>query len=48
VGGQEQTTMEQPNEQTIITEDFAVKVYKTGRGVIAEVAESKCFKTRAI
>jgi hypothetical protein len=26
--------------EIIITEEFAVKVYKTGRGVIAEVADS--------
>ena len=32
--------MVQPNEQIIITEEFAVKVYKTGRGIIAEVADS--------
>jgi hypothetical protein len=32
--------MEKTNEQTIITENFAVKGYKTGRGVIAEVADS--------
>jgi hypothetical protein len=32
--------MAQSNEQIIITEEFAVKVYQTGRGVIAEVADS--------
>jgi hypothetical protein len=37
---QEKATMEQQNEQTIITENFAIRVYKTGRGVIAEVADS--------
>jgi hypothetical protein len=31
--------MAQPNEQIVITEEFAVKVYSTGRGVIAEIAD---------
>lgn len=28
------------DNEIIITEEFAVKVYKTGRGIIAEVADS--------
>jgi hypothetical protein len=28
------------DNEIIITEDFAVKIYRTGRGVIAEVADS--------
>jgi hypothetical protein len=31
---------EMADNEIIITEEFAVKVYKTGRGVIAEVADS--------
>ena len=31
---------ETAENEIIITEEFAIKVYKTGRGVIAEVADS--------